>query len=96
MAAEAQKTVRAIIGGRVQGVYFRAWTVEQATELGLSGWVRNRRDGTVEAVFSGDGDTVEQMLQLCRRGPERARVTHIERVELDGYDSTGFEARPTA
>ena len=61
------RTVRVHIKGRVQGVGFRYWTEGVATGLGLSGWVRNRRDGSVEAVFSGPTDTVAEMLERCRK-----------------------------
>jgi acylphosphatase len=60
------RTVRALVHGRVQGVGFRAWVQHQAELRGLDGWVRNRRDGTVEAVFSGPGSAVEAMIAVCR------------------------------
>src|SRR4051794_28821142 len=66
------------IHGRVQGVGFRYWTRRRATARGLDGWVRNRRDGTVEAVFAGDQQAVADMIELCRRGPDAARVDRIE------------------
>ena len=62
-----------IIRGRVQGVGFRYWTRRTATARGLLGWVRNRRDGSVEAVFAGDENAVADMIALCRRGPDTAR-----------------------
>lgn len=71
-------SVRAAVRGRVQGVWFRAWTVEQATRLNLSGWVRNRADGTIEAVFSGSKAAVAEMLTACNRGPSAARVDGVE------------------
>ncbi|MCF8479036.1 MAG: acylphosphatase [Rhodospirillum sp.] len=71
------KTVLARIVGRVQGVWYRGWTVERAREHGLSGWVRNRSDGTVEALFHGEDGAVDQMLTDCRRGPSAARVDNI-------------------
>jgi acylphosphatase len=77
---------RVIIEGRVQGVFFRSHTEEMAFTLRLKGWVRNRRDGTVEAVFEGDKDRVDQMIQWCHRGPSGARVT---KVHLTGEEYTG-------
>ncbi len=67
------RTVSVIVRGRVQGVSYRAWTRDKAAGLGLSGTVRNRSDGSVEAVFSGPAAVVEQMLALCRKGPLLAR-----------------------
>jgi acylphosphatase len=66
------------IRGRVQGVGFRYWTRRTATARDLEGWVRNRRDGSVEAVFAGDEDAVADMINLCRRGPDAARVEKVE------------------
>ena len=68
---EAVETVHVIIEGRVQGVWYRGWTCEQAGELGLSGWVRNRRDGTVEAMFSGASQSVAEMIRRCHDGAGR-------------------------
>jgi acylphosphatase len=68
---------RVVIEGRVQGVFFRHHTQEMAFELGVKGWVKNRRDGHVEAVFEGDQERVDQILQWCRRGPSGARVTKV-------------------
>ena len=64
--------------GRVQGVGYRAWVEHQATAHGLEGWVRNRRDGSVEAVFAGPEHVVSKMIALCRRGPSSARVDGVE------------------
>ena len=87
--------VRLVISGRVQGVGFRAFVERQALKRGLRGWVRNRRDGTVEALLIGDESTLREMETACRRGPSLAAVTGLERFEAadDGFD--GFEARPT-
>ena len=74
------RAIQVRISGRVQGVGFRAWTERQASALGLSGWVRNRADGDVEAVFSGPEQAVEAMLAACRRGPRLASVTKVEVV----------------
>jgi len=69
------------IRGRVQGVGFRAWTEVTALERGLQGWVRNRRDGSVEAVFGGSDNEVAAMIVDCRRGPPGARVETIDQRE---------------
>ncbi|MGB9627142.1 MAG: acylphosphatase [Thermodesulfobacteriota bacterium] len=69
---------RVIVEGRVQGVFFRAHTQEEAYVLGLTGWVKNRRDGRVEAVFEGDKEKVERMIQWCHYGPPGARVNDIQ------------------
>ena len=66
------------IRGRVQGVGYRYWVEQQARALGLEGWVRNRRDGSVEALFAGPADVVSGMIALCRRGPASARVDAVE------------------
>lgn len=67
-----------VIRGRVQGVGYRAWAADEARERNLSGWVRNRSDGTVEAVFSGPEDAVAAMLAACREGPSPARVEAVD------------------
>jgi acylphosphatase len=67
-----------LIRGRVQGVAYRAWTEGEALRRGLAGWVRNRRDGSVEAVFAGSRETVDDMLTACREGPPAARVDAID------------------
>jgi acylphosphatase len=66
-----------MILGRVQGVGYRYWAGQQASLLGLEGWVRNRRDGSVEAVFAGPADIVTDMIEACRRGPTAARVDSV-------------------
>ena len=78
------RTLHVLIHGRVQGVGYRAWTHHQAQLHGLKGWVRNRRDGTVEAVFSGPDSLVEAMLRACREGPRGAVVERIEPVPEAG------------
>ncbi|MEH6950515.1 acylphosphatase [Nitrobacter sp. NHB1] len=67
-----------VIRGRVQGVGFRYWTMREAIRLGVAGWVRNRRDGSVEALFAGPADAVADMVARCRLGPESARVDAVE------------------
>lgn len=73
-----------IIEGRVQGVFFRYHTQEKAYELSVKGWVKNRRDGRVEAVFEGDKDKVDRLIQWCHRGPSEARVTYVK-VDWEEY-----------
>jgi acylphosphatase len=87
--------MRVVIRGRVQGVWFRGWTVDQAQQRGLRGWVRNRRDGSVEALFAGPKAGVEAMLKACEQGPTAARVDDIERFEADDPAVSGFEQRAT-
>jgi acylphosphatase len=81
---------RLVIAGRVQGVGFRDWLVEQAEALGLDGWVRNRADGTVEALIAGDIDAVEELARLCRRGPRLALVQSITEELADPPEQPGF------
>ncbi|HTW68512.1 MAG TPA: acylphosphatase [Acetobacteraceae bacterium] len=81
---------RLVIAGRVQGVGFRAWMQEHARALGLSGWVRNRVDGTVEALVAGEVAAVEELLRLCRRGPRMAEVVSIDEEMADPPDYPGF------
>jgi acylphosphatase len=85
---------RLLISGRVQGVGYRAWMVEQATALGVDGWVRNRADGSVEALISGTTDAVEELARACRRGPRFAQVDSV--VEEIGAppDAPGFVLMP--
>lgn len=87
--------VRVVISGRVQGVWFRGWTIEAASKRGLDGWVRNRRDGTVEAVFSGPPEAVEGMVEACWSGPPMARVVAVERFEHGEGVEPGFYALPS-
>ncbi len=77
---------RAQFSGRVQGVFFRATTRTQAQTLGLTGWVRNREDGSVEALFEGPKETVQQLLAFCKSGIPRA---HVERLVVDWSPATG-------
>ncbi len=89
------RTVVVALGGRVQGVWFRDWTQKKARALGLSGWVRNRRDGGVEALFSGPATDVETMIAKCGRGSPLSRVDEVQIIEADGFEGEGFEIRPT-
>jgi acylphosphatase len=89
------RSVRVRIEGRVQGVGFRYWTERVARELGIAGWVRNRRDGSVEALFSGPVDEVGEMLDRCREGPAGAVVASVRTVEEGGDAPHGFDVLPT-
>lgn len=84
---------RVVVHGRVQGVYFRGSTQERAREVGVNGWVRNRPDGTVEAVFEGSAEQVTKMLDYCREGPSWARVERVEEFEETPEDLRGFGVR---
>ncbi len=95
MAEAANKTVTVKIEGRVQGVYYRAWTEQTARALGLDGTVRNASDGSVEAVFSGPADKVDEMLRLCAKGPPDARVTKMTVTKEGGSVSPGFRVLGT-
>jgi acylphosphatase len=75
------KRVHVTISGRVQGVFFRAYTRETAQSLKLTGWVRNLPDGRVEAVFEGDDTHVQAMLEWCKEGPPHAIVKHVDTAE---------------
>lgn len=83
------------IRGRVQGVGYRASLTREAERLGLTGWVRNRLDGSVEAVVAGDEASVNQLINWARRGPLTAHVTSVDVTPAQG-DFSGFEQRPTA
>jgi acylphosphatase len=72
------------IRGRVQGVGYRAWTEHEATRRALDGWARNRRDGSVEAVFAGEPETVRAVVEACRRGPRGAWVEALDESEGSG------------
>ena len=91
----ATRSVLVRITGRVQGVYYRGWTVEQAEASGLSGWVRNRRDGSVEALFCGPARAVKAMVEACRRGPPAARVDHVAEQPAAPPAGPGFHQRHT-
>jgi acylphosphatase len=80
---------RVTVHGRVQGVFFRDTTRRRAASCGVAGWVRNRPDGALEAVFEGDGEAVEQMVAFCREGPRGASV---ERLEVSGEEPEGLSA----
>ncbi len=94
---EDLRAIRARIVGRVQGVWYRGWTVDTARALGLAGWVRNRRDGSVEALFVGPVAAVHEMLTRCQDGPPAARVATVTPTPIAPPDPapTGFDERPT-
>jgi acylphosphatase len=81
---------RLVIAGEVQGIGYRDWMVAKARELGVSGWVRNRRDGTVEALIAGEVASVEELARLCRRGPRMAQVSSISEDLADAPAEPGF------
>ena len=92
---------RVMIRGRVHGMGYRAWVVHQARRLGLQGWVRNRRDGGVEAVFEGTEDVVASMIASCRNGPPSSRVDDVVEEAAHGDElglrqaSEAFSVLPT-
>jgi acylphosphatase len=83
---ENKVRAHANISGRVQGVFFRMETKRAADRIGVYGWVRNLRDGTVEAIFEGNQDQVDTILAWCKKGPSNARVSD---VKIDWQDYTG-------
>lgn len=88
-------TQKILIHGRVQGVGFRAWIQDQAERLELSGWVRNRKDGTVEAEFHGPLEVVKRMIEECHQGPQAAQVERVEPESVEGNPARGFEVKAT-
>ena len=86
---------RIVVHGRVQGVWYRGWTVDQARARGLTGWVRNRREGTVEALFHGPAEAVRHMVEACREGPVTAHVRRVREYADEPPDEPGFLQRPT-
>jgi len=84
---------RVLIRGRVQGVFFRDTTRRQAESRGVAGWVGNRSEGSVEALFEGDEDDVDAMIAFCRHGPRGAEVEGVEVSEEQPEGLSGFEVR---
>ena len=84
---------RCVVSGRVQGVFFRDSTRRQAEKSGVAGWVRNREDGTVEAVFEGDDDAVARIVEWVREGPGHADVERVEVAEEEPEGLSGFQVR---
>ena len=91
----AETTKRLRIYGHVQGVFYRAWSAQAARALGLSGWVRNRRDGSVEMLVAGEDERVRRLIDDCRTGPPAAAVERIDVEESADAAPEGFETRPT-
>ena len=89
------ETIRLRIAGQVQGVGYRLWATRTAASLGLRGWVRNRRDGSVEALVTGVPEAVATMIAAARKGPIGARVTDVIVTPDKDDGSSGFAARPT-
>ena len=81
---------RVVVYGRVQGVFFRDTVRRLAAREGVSGWVRNRPDGAVEAVFEGDPDSVERLVRFCREGPRGAQVKRVEAFDEEPEGIRGF------
>ncbi len=91
-----EKAVHLRIKGRVQGVFFRASTQQKALELGIKGWVRNRRDGSVEVMAEGEESKIEEFVKWCHRGPRGAVVTEVQREDLRPSGSfQGFQIEYT-
>ena len=83
------KIVRAVVTGKVQGVWFRAWTVKEAQKRNLRGWVQNLRDGSVEALFAGEPAIVDDMLKACHQGPPLAKVVGVAVSDATGETVPG-------
>ena len=94
-ASNETKAVLVRIEGRVQGVFYRGWTIDEAIRRGLRGWVRNRRDGSVEALFAGSKSAVDEMVAACSKGPSSARVTAVSTNAAVFPDQPGFRPLPT-
>jgi acylphosphatase len=96
MSEEPEITsLRLRIEGFVQAVGYRNFVIAEAEKLGLDGWVRNRSDGTVEALVSGETKTVEAMVAACMRGPEGSRVHNVELHNAEPPEEKGFRRRPS-
>jgi acylphosphatase len=80
-----------VVSGRVQGVFFRDTARRRAEAAGVAGWICNRPDGAVEAVFEGDPDRVGELVEFCRHGPSRAEVAKVEVIEEEPEGLSGFE-----
>jgi acylphosphatase len=82
-----------VVGGRVQGVFFRDTARRRAEAAGVAGWISNRPDGAVEAVFEGEPDAVDELVEFCRHGPSRAEVASVEVIDEEPEGLTGFGVR---
>ena len=87
----ANLSLRLVIRGRVQGVGFRYWMTREAGKRGLSGWVRNLPDGSVEALVSGPDATIQDIIEACRRGPRLAHVESVEQSPAEAPAQSGFQ-----
>ena len=87
---------RILVSGRVQGVFYRNWTVSEARALGLCGWVRNLRSGEVEILAVGPDEAIAALCDKCHRGPPAARVAELRIEEAEAETLDRFEKRPTA
>jgi acylphosphatase len=92
--SEARRTVRLVVRGRVQGVYYRFSMVHEAVRVGVTGWVRNRSDGSVEAVVQGTPARVDEVIAWARRGPSAAEVAGVDVSQAEG-EFASFEVRAT-
>ena len=92
----SDEATRLVIQGRVQGVGFRWWTVNEALRLGLRGWVRNRADGSVELLAIGEPAVLDRLAERCATGPAGAAVERVDRFPAEDDASFGFAQRPTA
>jgi len=88
-----ETALRVTVHGRVQGVFYRDWTVQNARELGLTGWVRNEADGTVTALLQGDDAAVRKMMERMREGPPAARVDRVEERACPAEELAEFRRR---
>jgi acylphosphatase len=88
-------TLRLRIEGFVQAVGYRNFVIAEATRLGIDGWIRNRSDGTVEALVSGETKAVEAVIAACMRGPEGSRIKDVEMHKAEPPDEKGFRRRPS-
>ena len=95
MSPNARIAKHVLVSGLVQGVWYRGWTIENAQARGLHGWVRNRPDGTVEAVLAGPADLVDDMNKACHRGPTAARVDAVAQSPTSDEGWRDFAQRPT-
>ena len=84
---------KVVVKGEVQGVFFRESTEQEAQDQGVSGWVVNRDDGAVEAVFEGESEAVENMVEWCRSGPSSASVDRVDSSDEEPEGLSGFEQR---
>jgi acylphosphatase len=82
-----------VVTGRVQGVFFRDTARRRAEAAGVVGWISNRPDGAVEAVFEGEPDRVDELVEFCRHGPSRAEVANVEVIDEEPEGLTGFTVR---